>query len=80
MLNVEAEEPVVPYHTRGLLPTGITIVAASKATSDEFVGVTTRRQKQNDHDSNGVKIVANTATDVKPDATPRTDCETRVAI
>ena len=46
MLNVEAEEPVVPYHTRGLLPTGITIVAASKATSDEFVGVTTRRQKQ----------------------------------
>ena len=33
-----------------------------------------------DHDSNGVKIVANTATDVKPDATPRTDCETRIAI
>ena len=34
--------------------------------------------KEDDDDINGVKLAANTATDVKPDATPNTDCETLV--
>ena len=78
LLNVKAEEPVVPYHTRGLLRQGL-LMLRHRRPLQMSCGCNNSAREADDNDINGVKFAANMTTDVKPDATPHTDCKTLVA-